>query len=348
MPALVSEALVHHARSTTAPEGRGRIAALDMTKGVLVVLMVVYHSLNYSTDYTLGFKFVPFLPPSFIVITGFLLSHLNSRSGGAADPKSHGRFLLRGLRLLGLFTLLNVVTQLVGGGKFGRESQGVAYFFDHWFEVYVTGDGGYASFLILLPIAYLLLLAPMMISVDRRSRFLMPALAFLLAVVCVVLGRNNEVPVNLALLNAGLVGFCLGRISTRHLLRMKRYWFVAVAAYAGFLGLSRIVWQMAFSQLLDACLALVAIFSVCDAASENSFTSRRLIILGKYSLVSYIFQLAVLQLLARFLGRLAPFSVAFLVQMGLVLLLLVLTAEAVHYARRKIWLVDCSYKALFA
>ena len=42
-------------------KARPRIDALDMTKGVLVVAMVIYHSLNYSTDYTLGFKYLPFL-----------------------------------------------------------------------------------------------------------------------------------------------------------------------------------------------------------------------------------------------------------------------------------------------
>src|SRR5215470_5222819 len=82
---------------------RQRIDALDMTKGVLVVAMVVYHSFNYSTDYTLGFKYLPFLPPSFILITGFLISRLYFTPEAAGDSSIYGRLIFRGFRLLLLF-----------------------------------------------------------------------------------------------------------------------------------------------------------------------------------------------------------------------------------------------------
>ena len=61
---------------TLAPATSGRLAAIDLTKGVLVVCMVIYHSLNYSAHRELAFKYLAFLPPSFILITGFLLSHV--------------------------------------------------------------------------------------------------------------------------------------------------------------------------------------------------------------------------------------------------------------------------------
>ena len=98
-----------------------------MTKGVLVVAMVIYHSFNYSTDYTLGFKYLPFLPPSFILITGFLISRLYFKPEVARDLTAHGRLLLRGFRLLLLFTLLNVATQAAGRHKFGTDPQGIAW-----------------------------------------------------------------------------------------------------------------------------------------------------------------------------------------------------------------------------
>ena len=109
------------------PGSRTRIEALDMTKGVLVVAMVIYHSFNYSTDYTLGFKYLPFVPPSFILITGFLISRLYFKPEVARDLTAHGRLLLRGFRLLLLFTLLNVATQVAGRHKFGSDPQGIAH-----------------------------------------------------------------------------------------------------------------------------------------------------------------------------------------------------------------------------
>src|SRR5256885_17147620 len=99
------------------PGARPRIDALDMTKVVLVMAMVIYHSFNYSTDYTLGFKYLPFLPPSFILITGFLIARLYFTPDAARDSRVYGRLFFRGCRLLVLFTLLNLLTQLVGRHK---------------------------------------------------------------------------------------------------------------------------------------------------------------------------------------------------------------------------------------
>src|ERR1041385_519871 len=147
----------------TRPGARPRIDALDMTKGVLVMAMVVYHSFNYSTDYTLGFKYLPFLPPSFILITGFLIARLYFTPEAARDSRVYERLFFRGCRLLVLFTLLNLLTELVGRRKAVGSSQGIGYFLDHWFEIYGLGGGHYAAFSILLPIAYLLLLAPLLI-----------------------------------------------------------------------------------------------------------------------------------------------------------------------------------------
>ena len=54
-----------------------RIWALDFTKGVLVLVMVLYHWLNYFIGSN-GFfyRYLLFLPPSFICISGFLISRV--------------------------------------------------------------------------------------------------------------------------------------------------------------------------------------------------------------------------------------------------------------------------------
>src|SRR5262249_34950960 len=152
-----------------------RIDALDMTKGVLVLAMVVYHSFNYSTDYTLGFKYLPFVPPSFILITGFLISRLYFNPEAARDARVYGRLLFRGFRLLFLFTVLNVLIQLVGRQKAVATPQGLSYLLDYWYQIYVIGGGQFAAFSILLPIAYLLLLAPLLILLYRGRPLLVLA-----------------------------------------------------------------------------------------------------------------------------------------------------------------------------
>src|SRR6266487_789835 len=330
------------------PGSRTRIEALDMTKGVLVMAMVVYHSFNYSTDYTLGFKYLPFLPPSFILITGFLISRLYFKPEVARDLTAHGRLLLRGFRLLLLFTLLNVATQVAGRHKFGTDPQGIAYLADHWFDIYGIGGGHFAAFSILLPIAYLLLLAPLLILMNCWNRILVPVIAVALAIFCAIPSQEMEPSANLALLSAGLIGVILGAVPTSVLFAMGRHWYVAVAVYLGYLAFSQLLWQSPFDQLLNAFLALVAIFSVCSAINSNSPFARRLLVLGKYSLLAYILQIAVLQILTRLFGRVEPFTVAFFLQMLGVLLLMIIIAESLGWARRKSTWADASYGAIFA
>src|SRR5688572_13891663 len=96
-----STELVHRGISTPP-----RLAFLDITKGILVVLMVVYHSLNYTNQYHLGFRYLSFLPPCFILITGFLLSTVYARRYEAGDRRLVGRLVVRGVKLFTLFTCL--------------------------------------------------------------------------------------------------------------------------------------------------------------------------------------------------------------------------------------------------
>src|SRR4051794_14295397 len=115
------EPIAEPARTTRS--SRPRIQALDMTKGVLVIAMVVYHCFNYSTDYTLGFKYLAFLPPSFILITGFLIGRLYLKSEATDDPAVYSKLFTRGIRLLLIFTILNVLTQLAGRRKLSGDRQ---------------------------------------------------------------------------------------------------------------------------------------------------------------------------------------------------------------------------------
>jgi hypothetical protein len=319
-----------------------------MTKGVLVVAMVIYHSFNYSTDYTLGFKYLPFLPPSFILITGFLISRLYFKSEAARDPGVHGRLLLRGFRLLLLFTFLNVVTQLVGRQKFATGPQGISYLADHWFEIYSIGGGQFAAFSILLPIAYLLLLAPLLILLNGWNRIFVPLAAISLAIFCAITSPQGDASANLALLSAGLIGVILGGVPVSVLSAMGRQWYIAVAAYVGYVALSYLVWQSPFDQLLNALLALAAIFSLCAAIGASAFFGRELLIMGRYSLLAYILQIAVLQVLTRLFGRLEPFSQLFFLQMLGVLLLMMVVVEGLQWTRRRAPWVDASYRFVFA
>ena len=80
----------------------------------------------------------------------------------------------------------------------------------------------------------------------------------------------------------------------------------------------------------------------------SAFAGRELLIVGKYSLLAYIVQIAVLQVLTRLIGRLDPFTVPFYLQMAGVGLLMILMAEGLQWARSRAGWVDASYRFIFA
>ena len=110
-----SASTVNRELQTTASSPKAqRISALDFTKGALVLLMVLYHWINYfigpQWEY---YQYLRFLTPSFIFITGFMISNIYLSKYDAADPRLPKRLFTRGLKLMAIFLVLNVARTFV-------------------------------------------------------------------------------------------------------------------------------------------------------------------------------------------------------------------------------------------
>src|SRR6476620_8358523 len=101
---------LHVATAPHADGGTGRLVALDFTKVALVLVMVLYHWLNYFVGVQ-GFfyRYLRFVTPSFIFITGFLISRVYLSKYTAPDLRLPRRLLVRGLKLFAIFLALNAV-----------------------------------------------------------------------------------------------------------------------------------------------------------------------------------------------------------------------------------------------
>lgn len=325
-----------------------RVAALDITKGVLVVCMVIYHTLNYSTQYYLAFRYFAFLPPSFIVITGFLLARIYPAKHSLTDWRLHGRLVTRGVKLIVLFTLLNVAIQFLVRRSVLGETPGLETFFSYWFETYVVGYGRLAAFEVLLPIAYLLLLAPLLLMLDRSHALVLPILTACAIGILAWLALHGGDWSNAQLISAGLIGLLLGRVSFSTLEKLSRYGIALALAYAVYFMVGSIQGQSYLLQLVGAVLALALIYSVSARIDAGSVVGQCLGRLGQYSLIAYIGQIGILQLLVRWLGRPEPGSFGCLAGMLATLSLTVISVELVHRARCRSEAVGGLYKAVFA
>src|SRR5580658_8281828 len=118
-----------------------RISALDFTKGALVLIMVLYHWVNYFIGPQWGYyRYLRFLTPSFIFITGFLISSAYLSKYAPADPRLSKRLFTRGIKLLIIFLALNaartLIVPMLGTGIIVR------YPFDpsNIFTIFVSGN----------------------------------------------------------------------------------------------------------------------------------------------------------------------------------------------------------------
>ena len=334
-----------HSPAQPAP-ARPRLAYLDITKGILVVLMVVYHSLNYTNQYHLAFRYLSFLPSSFILITGFLLSTVYFPRYRDGDRQLTPRLILRGVRLLILFTLLNVAAQYVRSPVYGKPV-GIMAFADNWETIYLFGGGLIAAFEVLLPIAYLLLLAPALIAIASRRKWFLPVLAAGLVTGCSILDYRGESLVNLSFLSIGVVGMLVGRLCP-DLSGLGRYLWVTLPIYVAYFPVGVAFGSLFIVQVTGALagLALICVTSVRMGAA--GWCQQRLIRLGQYSLVAYIVQIAILQGLSRIMGRPDPISAGSLSLFLITLVSMSLIIEMTEWCRRRSTGIDRAYKSIFA
>src|SRR5260370_33099469 len=76
--------------------------------------MVLYHWINYFIGPQWPYYFyLRFLTPSFIFITGFMISHVYLAKYDSADRRLPNRLFVRGLQLMALFLVLNVARAFI-------------------------------------------------------------------------------------------------------------------------------------------------------------------------------------------------------------------------------------------
>jgi peptidoglycan/LPS O-acetylase OafA/YrhL len=331
-----------------------RIPALDFTKGALVLIMVLYHWINYFIGPQWKYYFyLRFLTPSFIFITGFMISHVYLSKYSAADPRLLKRLLVRGLKLMAVFLALNlarnVIVPLLGTGHGLRDipSPGIL------FTTFVSGnfpDVGtkLVSFSILVPISYLLMISGMLMIPYRAYRYTFHVTcgALLLAIAALpFLGIRSY---NLEFIAIGLLGVIAGFAPMRIIYSLGRFPYGLALAYLGYLA-AITIWNVPFPLLIvGVLLNLSVIFLVGTAGSDASGFKNEVILLGKYSLLGYISQLAILQILRAVLGRMHLGLIVLPISFLAAFALTIVSIEIVDRARARSGKVDKVYKAVFA
>jgi hypothetical protein len=277
-----------------------------------------------------------------VFLAGFLVTNLLSSRPGRTSSSLEARLFRRGGKLLILFTVLNLGAAWLEKGRDPGHGSPI----EVMVAAYLTGQG--ASFSVLVPISYTLMLAALFEKTRGLSRFRFPApivLAFALVSALVLAGLRVSA---LELVGAGLLGLALGHVLAQRHGLILRLWPWLVLAYVLHLG-ALTLWGVPYVlQLVSVCVNLFLIYLLGDRLPSAGGATQLMHLLGRYTLLGYVGQIAVLQILAVGFRRVdlgraqAPIALAAAV---------VLTIAAIGVAdllRRRSRLADSLYKLVFA
>ena len=321
---------------------RERDEGLDWVKGVLVVLMVVYHSLNYSPYSNFAFAYIGFLPVSFIFIAGFFLTNSYLARYDLKDWRLHRRLVLRGAKLIVLFSALNLGLYFIAFGHTFLQR-----FSDNFQVIYLGAAGRVASFPILTSIGYLLVLAPLLLGIGSLNRWVLPVLALALVMFCSFMEWKASVGYHLGMISAGIIGMAIGLLPLRRVRGFARKSLVVIALYGVYRTCSFFIGDPYALQLIGVVTTLLLLYSLALKLPVETHIYRDVVLLGRYSLFGYIMQLGIIQVTVRVFG---PFTTP----LAVVTLTLVALAATwavtviVHRLRAKAHWVDVTYNVAFA
>jgi hypothetical protein len=297
-------AVAHAASAPPAPVRKPWDATFDIIKGALVVWMVVRHTVIIASTAHEGFfaRYVNFLSGSFIFIMGYMIGRFAQKKFSLEPGPASLRLMIRGAKILLIFSALNFLIQASGFGNVDKASGGVAAFLANMGAIY-TGDARVASFIVLLPIGYLLLLAPLLLAAASGGRRWAAVTVLVSSLVVGVVPATPQDSLVIKFMLGGVAAIALGQLTQPGSASGSRWrWLLIPALLAGGIWISGPLGVNITAYTAGIALVLVAMYWAAGTMNAQGAAARSLAMLGRYSLVGYILQILLIQLLLRALG----------------------------------------------
>lgn len=356
-----SHSLPAHSRKPNAARAvssgdKQRISALDFTKGTLVLFMVLYHWINYfvGVDWPY-YRYLRFLSPSFIFISGFMISNVYLSKYNLTDPRLPKRLFVRGLKLILVFVVLNLIRAFVlpivstngaVADQFAKQLN-----IANLVAICIAGNfsGKIVAFPILIPIAYLLLLSGILMIPQRFYKYTFHSslmMIFVMIAAVDLMGAKNEI---LELVAIGMLGVLAGFVRLTRINRVIQHPYLLAFVY--------LVYTIAISiadvpyplEIVGTCLSVTIIYLIGTSTWHKPYWIwGEVLLLGRYSLLGYISQIAVLQILAVILRHFHLGSALLAISCFLAFSLTIVSVEFVDRARVANGSADRLYRAIFS
>jgi peptidoglycan/LPS O-acetylase OafA/YrhL len=310
-PTVVT-ATLHTAEADRRPNGTGdplarasRVPSVDSVKGLLVLAMVVYHVLSIaSTGGVETFRYIRFVSGSFIFLAGYVISRFVSQRFERERAAVAWQLASRGIKVLVLFTALNLAIAISGLGNVDKQQLDMTGFFERAGAIYLIGDSRASSFLILLSIGYLLMVSPLVLLSFSRARTLAPLIVLVAALILAAQPSITRQWPNADLWLIGLAGMAIGAPVWATRLEAAPAWRVPwlIGAFAVVVWFTGRFGDAGALYIVGVAMILKLLHDGVARLREGGAVTRELVRMGRYSLFGYIAQIAVIQLMFRALG----------------------------------------------
>jgi len=273
---------------------KSRDLGLDFVKGFLVIVMALYHAMNYFGELPAEYYgYLRFVNGSFVFVAGYVVAEFYSDDLGRTRLSALRRLASRGAKLLCLFTALNLAISGLGLTNYRNVTFRVSDYLANASSIYGSGDAP-SAFRILVPISYLLLLSGLYL-VSSRSRAMLIGLTIAAALVYTFI--EHRVAPNVFFLLTGLVGLSFGLLKSAIPEHRVKSWPMIVI---GFIAIASVMNDLS-GNVLAYCggiaLLLKLVYDGTWLLPKDSRLVEATVLLGKYSLVCYIGQITFLSLL---------------------------------------------------
>ena len=323
-----------------------RIGALDFTKGILVLFMILYHSLNYHGIFPN--RYLPFVAPGFIMISGFIISSIYFLKYGQDINRGRKRLAVRSIKLLLIFTILNIASRIAwpayNDGILGE----IRNFAGNWVEIYLVGSPRKVAFDVLIPIGYTLMAA---IFVPRSLP--MGAIIIVLSAISafsanIFLENNTGSVYMLTMTSAGMIGMAMGLLPAQIINAFSRSWMRIGWLFVCYGIVALCGGYYYATQILSTLIALIIIYSIGGRIEHDNRINKKIILYGQYSLLSYIVQIALLKMMFLLVLKFHLLNPKIILTISLITILTYLVIAVVDFTRFKCRKIDILYRAVFA
>lgn len=327
---------------------RQRDLGLDFVKGFLVVVMALYHGMNYFSDLPAEYYgYLRFVNGSFVFISGYVVAAFYSEQACSELFAPLRRLSSRGIKLLCIFSVLNLAVSAAGMTNYRNVTFGLVDYVASAADIYGSGQAHQIAFRILVPISYVLMLSGLFL-VSRRTQTLLIALTIATALLWTVF---TPVAPNAFFVLTGLLGLSFGLLLLNSDLLRRRVasWPVIAIGFVALASVMNLLSGNVLAYGVGVGLLLKLVYDGARLLDIDGRVFRSLVLLGKYSLVSYIGQIGFLFVLQRAL-RGQPIAPAWGLALAFVATctFLLATCTAIDRLRRRFRLVEGTYRLVFA